>query len=204
MRRPPRLRSSAVLVAAVASLTGACGDRSGKTLDDPIFPPPATTTTVPTTAAPQTAPPAPLTLVAPWVDGAAIPDRHTCAGEGFSPPLSWSDVPLGTVELALSVVDLDAGQYVHWLVYGVGPGSSGTAEEVAPDGALEWTNSTGTPAWAPPCPPSGETHRYVFTLYALNQQLEVADDAGTNEVLSALDATSIAQSSISGLATGVG
>lgn len=195
------------MLLAVTVLTAAgCGDRSGKILDDPVFPPPAptTTTTVAPTGAPETTPPAALAIVAPWVDGATIPDRHTCRGDGLSPPLSWSGVPLGTVELALSVVDLDAGQSSNWIVYGIGAASIGAAEAVVPDGAFEWPNSSGAPAWVPPCPPDGQTHRYVFTLYALNQQLEVADDAGTTEVLSALDAISIAQASISGVVTGVG
>jgi len=145
---------------------------------------------------------APFTLVAPWVDGAALPERQTCSGAGVSPALTWSDVPAGTVELALSVVDLDADQYVHWLVYGLLPIESGLSEGQAPTVAFEWPNSSGQGAWAPPCPPAGEQHRYVFTVYALNQQLEAADDASATEVLSILNATTIAQSSVSGTVSG--
>ena len=38
----------------------------------------------------------------------------------------------------------------------------------------------------------------VFTLYALNQQLEAADDAPATEVVSMLNLTAIDQSSVSG------
>ncbi len=184
-------------------VVAACGDRSGKTLDDPVFPPPETTLAA-TTVPPATVPPAALTLVAPWVDGAEIPERHTCAGDGVSPALTWSNVPLGSVELAVTVVDLDDDQFVHWIVYAIGIGETGLVEGQLPAGAFEWPNSSGIAGWQEPCPPSGETHRYQFTIHALNQQLEVADDASATEVLSILNATSIDLSSVSGLSTGVG
>ncbi len=172
-------------------------------LDDPVFPPPATVAaTVPlVTPAPSTEVAAPFTLVAPWVDGSPLPDRHTCVDVGTSPALTWSNVPGGTVELAVSVVDLDADQFVHWLVYGMSPIESGLAEGQNP-GGFEWPNSSGATGWTPPCPPVGETHRYAFTVYALNQQLEAADDAPATEVLSILNTTSIAQSTVSGIASG--
>ena len=188
---------------------GACGDRSGKVLDDPVFPPPATTnapavTSVPAGESLDTATVLPFTLVTPWVDGATIPDLNTCSGGGVSPAMTWSNVPPGTVELAVSVIDSDADSYVHWLVYGIAPTAPGLNEGQLPDAVFEWPNSSGESAWSPPCPPDGETHRYEFTVYALNQQLEAADDAPATEVLSILDATTIARSSVSGLATGVG
>jgi Raf kinase inhibitor-like YbhB/YbcL family protein len=202
MRRcPVTHRVAAVIVAAAFALT-ACGDRSGRTLDDPVFPPPAPPT-VPTTAPPPTAAAAPLTLVSPWVDGAEIPERYTCAGDGVSPALTWSNVPVGTIELALSVVDLDADRFVNWLVYGIAPFETGLIEAQIPAGAFLWPTSMGTGEWLEPCPPAGRTHRYQFTVYALNQQLEAADDAAATEVLSILDATTIAQSSITGFTTGV-
>lgn len=198
-------RTAALVVATIAVLS-ACGDRSGKVLDDPVFPPPATTilaTTVPpASVAPEPTAAAALTLIAPWVDGTSLPERHTCADVGVSPALTWSNVPPGTVELAISVVDDDAGQFVHWLVYAISPVETGLIEGQVPDAAFEWPNSADRTAWFAPCPPAGEQHRYRFTVHALNQQLEAADDASATEVLSILNATTIAQSSVTGIVTG--
>lgn len=187
-------------------LLAACGDRSGKTLDDPVFPLPATT--VPTTVpAASTLPPepiesaAPLTMFAAWVDGSEIPERHTCVGDGISPALSWSGVPLGTVELALVVVDLDDGGSTKWIVAGIGAAETGMAEGQLPPTGFEWVNSSGSTAWVPPCPPSGSSQRYEFALYALNQQLEPADNAPATDVLELLDAITIARSFVSGVAS---
>ena len=204
-----RLARTTVLAAALTGLLGACGDRSGKELEDPVFPPPVTTVAPPATSVPaeqalDTAPVLPFSLVTPWVDGTTIPELYTCAGGGVSPAMTWSNVPAGTVELAVSVVDTDAESFVHWLVYGIPATAPGVGEGQLPDAAFEWPNSSGDAAWFAPCPPEGETHRYRFTVHALNQQLEAADDAPATEVLSILDATTIARSSVSGIVTGSG
>lgn len=207
MFRSTRLARTAALAAALTFVLGACGERSGKVLQEPVFPPPATAAepSVPSVpGSPSSAAPLPFTLVTPWVDGAAIPDRNTCADGGVSPAMTWSNVPAGTVELALSVVDIDDPSVVDWLVYGIPPVAPGLNEGQLPDGAFEWSNSSGRAGWTAPCPSDGETRRYRFTVYALNQQLEAADDAPATEVLSILDATTIARSSVSGVATGVG
>lgn len=201
-RRRDVLPIGAVLVCV--ALVTACGDRSGTTLADPVFPPPAittTTTTTPDLPAP-TAAPAPMVLVAPWVDDAEIADRHTCRDLGVPPALSWANIPPGTVELALTVTDLDRDDYVHWIVYGIPLSETGTTEGAPPFGSFEWAGSSGTSGWEPPCPPPGETHRYRFTIHALNQQLEAADDAPAREVISIIDSTTIDRASTLGRVTG--
>ena len=46
--------------------------------------------------------PEPISVSSPaFAAGAAIPDRFTCEGDNRSPPLRWSGVPAGTVEVAL-------------------------------------------------------------------------------------------------------
>jgi hypothetical protein len=63
--------------------------------------------------------PEPITVSSPaFPAGAAIPQRLTRDGDNRSPPLAWSGVPPGTVELAVVVDDPDAprGTYVHWVV----------------------------------------------------------------------------------------
>jgi len=193
-----------LLLIIPALLLGACGDRSGKTLETPIFDPPEPPVVDSSLPPAPTAPPVaviPLTLTASWVDGATVPGRQTCLGDGVSPALTWTNVPAGTIELAVTVVDGDADGYVHWIVYAVPPDQFGLIEGQLPDVAFEWENSAGEQAFEPLCPPAGETHRYRFTLYALNQQLEVADDAGASDVIAQLEATTIERASVFGLVT---
>ncbi|NNE11028.1 MAG: YbhB/YbcL family Raf kinase inhibitor-like protein [Ilumatobacter sp.] len=204
------LRSSRVAVSSVVVISvmvsTSCGDRTGKTLDPPVFPPPATTTTTspgpPVTAATLPPEPAPLVLVAPWVDDTVIPERHTCRGEGVPPALSWANAPVGTIELAITVTDLDADDQVLWIVYGIPPVDGGSRDGMPPDGAFEWVNSSGTNGWEPPCPPPGEIHRYRFTVHALNQQLEAADDAPARDVISLIDVLTIDRASTTGSVSG--
>lgn len=197
--------ATATIVAAALG-TAACGDRSGKTLADPIFAPPATVvvTTVPASLPAEpivTAAPLPFALVTAWVDGSEIPDRQTCAGDGVSPAITWSNVPPGAAELALTVTDLDADGFVHWIVYGIAPTDGGATEGQLPVDGFEWTNSSGSGAWAALCPPAGETHRYQFTMHALAQQLEAPEDAAAGEILIQIESTEIARTAVSGVVT---
>ena len=88
-------------------------------------------------------------------NGEPIPQRHTCAGEGKSPPLSWSLVPEGTRTMALIVHDPDApsGDFVHWLAWNIDPESGRLDEGVPAPG--QGTNGFGRTGYAGPCPPPG-------------------------------------------------
>ena len=190
-------------MATLAVVGGACrGD--GRELRDPTAPlPPTTTTTLAPGATPVVTPAAVFSLLTPWPDGAAIPARHTCDDVDVSPALTWTNLPEGTVEVALTMNDLDAG-IVHWVVTGIDLDATSSIEGQVPDGAAVWPNDLGVAGWSGPCPPAGETHRYLFTVHALNQQLEVADDASAAEVVALLNQTALEQRSVSGTYARVG
>jgi len=60
-----------------------------------------------------------ICAVQAFAESHTIPARFTADGEDVSPPLTWSQTPKGTVELALLVDDPDApgGEpWVHWIV----------------------------------------------------------------------------------------
>ena len=106
-------------------------------------------------------------------EGGEFPVDHTCRGRDVSPPLLWTSVPPGTVELAVVVRDVDAEGFVHWVIAGLPPTTGGLAEATPPDEAVEAANDFGRPGWAGPCPPAG-THHYEIRVYALSQPSGVA------------------------------
>jgi Raf kinase inhibitor-like YbhB/YbcL family protein len=131
--------------------------------------------------------PAALELTSPaFAPGSPIPAVHTCDGAGVSPPLEWGATPEGTVELALTVIDVDAGAFVHWVVAGIDPSVQGFAEGVLPDGAVQATNGMNTIGWTGPCPPNGPAHHYLFTLHALTQPSGVTNGESGADAFKAL------------------
>ncbi len=134
---------------------------------------------------------------AAFAEGEQIPRQYTCKGVGTSPDLRWSGVPVGATSLALVVSDPDAprGTFLHWLVHDIAQSESGVAAGAVPAGSQQAANSAGGVGWFPPCPPSG-THRYIFTLYALDGPVA----AGTSqEILDAIARHAIASGSLTGL-----
>lgn len=125
-----------------------------------------------------------------FAEGGEIPVRYGCEGDNISPPLAWSGVPVGTVELALTVTDPDApdGRFVHWVVTGLDANLVGIDEGILPEGAVEARNDTTEFGWFGPCPPSG-TQQYVFTLHALSAPSGVSPGAGGDEALAQIAAT---------------
>jgi len=132
--------------------------------------------------------------------GEAIPRRFTCDGDDISPPLAIGGIPPGTASLVLVMDDPDSpgGTWDHWIAYDI-PASEETAdipEAAAPVGRLG-RNSWGRSAYGGPCPPSG-THRYIFTLYALDALLGLPPGADKATVLSALDGHVLADATLMG------
>jgi Raf kinase inhibitor-like YbhB/YbcL family protein len=151
----------------VLALTAACGAADdGRTLRPPE---PDQTTTTSVAPPATTAAAAPLRMSSPTIaEGGVFPVDHTCRGRDVSPPLSWSGVPNGTVELAVVVRDVDEQGFVHWVVAGLPATTGGLAEATVPAGSAQAANDFGRPGWSGPCPPAG-THNYEIRLYALAQ-----------------------------------
>ena len=105
-----------------------------------------------------------------FTDQGTIPPHYSAHGAGASPPLEWINQPTDAVELALVVTDPSADDFVHWVIWGLDPASTGLAENEVPAGAVEALNGFGTLGWTPPDPPEGDTpHAYLFRLFALRE-----------------------------------
>lgn len=139
-----------------------------------------------------------LAVYSSFEDGQPIPVRHTCQGENISPVLTWSPAPADTVEIAITMVDLDAPNFVHWAIAAIDPMSLALGEGVVPEFALEGLNGTGEPGYTGPCPPVGETHTYRITVHYLDQQTELPDGSPGADLLASIEASTLASSSITG------
>jgi hypothetical protein len=100
--------------------------------------------------------------------------------------------------LALLVDDPDApsGTFVHWVAWGIDPGTAALGEGEAPPGA--GTNGFGKQGYGGPCPPKGPAHRYMFTAYALSARLDLRPGASANDLKRAISGLVLAQGRLVG------
>lgn len=123
-------------------------------------------------------------------DGGLIPARHSCEGDNQSPPLSWTEVDEDAVELALVMADFDtdAGIFHHWVVLGIDPSVRELPAGRIPTGAVLAKTTADNAVYIGPCPPEGERHEYLFTLFQLDRRLGLPEGTPTKEALDAIDA----------------
>jgi Raf kinase inhibitor-like YbhB/YbcL family protein len=134
-------------------------------------------------------------------DHAPIPGRYAKEGENVSPALDWSGVPEGTAELAILCEDPDAtgGTFVHWVLAGLSPSSTGLEAGEVPPGAVEGRNDYGDVGYGGPRPPVGDPpHRYFFRIFASSEPLGLVPGSTADDLRRALEGRELARGTIVG------
>lgn len=139
-----------------------------------------------------------LSLTAPWAEGDPIDPRYTCDGGNHSPPLAWSQPPAGTVEIAVTLTDRDAADFVHWVISGIAPDVIGLEEDVVPLGAQQAMNTAGQIGYFGPCPPAGSTHQYVLQVHFLGSAVGVADGDPAADIYPSIIEAEIGSAEVNG------
>jgi Raf kinase inhibitor-like YbhB/YbcL family protein len=182
----------------VAVHATSCGT-SGRELRDPApgaTAPPRRSSTTTTTTAPLA--PIGLSIVSPaWAPGEPIPTTYSCDGAGESPPITVGGSP-GAAELVVIATDPDAAGRVHWVVAGIDPSGAQIPADATPPGAVTGRNTAGDAVWEPLCPPTGETHTYEFTLYALAEPSGIGESTSAEEALGVVGAESTSAAVLTG------
>lgn len=184
------LRTAVCALAMTLAVTGCSGDGDGGTSATP-------TSAVPT-----------FVVTSPDVeDGGRIPAANTadaydgqCTGDNVALTLEWSDAPAATAAYAVTMIDIDAGEFAHWLLAdipgnarGVGPGA--TAD------AVQGRNGAGGTGYFGPCPP-GPDHHYVVTVFALDAPLDLEPGFRLRDLQTALASHVLAVASLTGERSG--
>ena len=182
--RLPELRTSVVMaVGLFAIVFAACGSS-----DEPFDP---------AEFDPLTTVPAELQVRSPHFEaGEAVPVRFTCDGADEPPLVSWDRPPDGTRAVAMIMDDPDApgGIFAHWIAFNLDPDDNSTGSLIdgdAAESAIEGANDFGATGYGGPCPPSGETHEYRFSVFALISPLALDATATAPDVLAAMRGTVI-------------
>ena len=142
---------------------------------------------------------------AAFENGGEIPERHTCEGDNFSPPLSWFGAPTAVRSFAVICRDPDApsGVWYHWAVFDIPRTAASLAEHCRPGGMAlhQAINDFGKKEYGGPCPPRGHgRHHYHFTLYALDtESIDASGGARCRDIETAAKAHAIETAELIGV-----
>lgn len=124
--------------------------------------------------------------------GDKLPQRQVLNGMGqqgdnLSPHLAWDDVPPGTKSFVVTCYDPDAptgSGWWHWVVANLPADTreleqgAGSGKAELPAGSLQTRTDFGSAGYGGAAPPKGESHRYIFTVHALDvDSLDVDEHA---------------------------
>ncbi len=104
-------------------------------------------------------------------DNNLMPRAFACDGINISPALKWNGVPSGVKSFILTMRSPDSasGDFLHWAVVDIPAAVRGVERNAKfPPNSRELKNDFTTSGYSGPCPPSGSSYRYVFTLYAVD------------------------------------
>lgn len=134
-------------------------------------------------------------------DHGVIPVEYSHERGDVSPPLEWADLPDGTAELELICEDPDApgGSFTHWVLAKIPPTVSGIGAGEEVPGAVTGRNDFGTRGYGGPHPPPGaRPHRYVFSLYAVREPLQLHGPVTAEQLRASMRGKELASGAIVG------
>ena len=130
--------------------------------------------------------------------GEPIPVKYT----EVNPPIKIEYVPPETKSLVLIMEDPDApaGVWDHWILYNIPPDAVVISEGETPKLAMVGKNSWGRMDYGGPAPPEG-THKYVFTVYALDDVLPAQPGLTKVELIKVMQPHVVSEATLVGMYT---
>ncbi len=131
-------------------------------------------------------------------DYGTLDTKFTADGVNVSPEFMISDVPSDAKSLVLTMHDLDSPggkMWTHWLAWNIPVDTVSISSETLPSVAIQGVNSFKNIGYGGPDPTSGTgEHRYVFSLYAVDKNLEITEQCTRSSLLALMAGHTCAQS----------
>ena len=130
-----------------------------------------------------------------------VPLAYTAYGDNKAPQITWSNLPAGTVQLALVMDDPVAPTpepFVHWVAYNIPANAAELPEGLTKDaevsgvagleGMINGVNGIRQTGYFGPRPPvDGKLHAYHFRIYALDTALNLPAGLNKQQLLEAIN-----------------
>ena len=130
-------------------------------------------------------------------DDDKMPERHVFNGMGYqgdnlSPHLAWDEVPEGTKSFVVTCYDPDAptgSGWWHWVVANIPaevtvlPQGAGSGVAELPESAIQTRTDFGQTGYGGAAPPQGESHRYIFSVHALDVETLDVDEGASGAMV---------------------
>ena len=133
-------------------------------------------------------------------DGGEIPRECGYKNGNEKPELVLTEIPKGTMSLALIMDDPDAmgavGKvWVHWVMWNIRSNTAAIGNDSA--NGTEGMTDFGEVGYGGPAPPD-KRHTYVLKLYALNHTLDLPKESTKAEVEKAMEGHILEQATLTG------
>ena len=133
-------------------------------------------------------------------DGSEIPRECGYKNGNEKPELVLTEIPKGTMSLALIMDDPDAmgavGKvWVHWVMWNIRSNTAAIGNDSA--NGTEGMTDFGEVGYGGPAPPD-KRHTYVFKLYALDSELDLPDKSTKADVEKAMEGHILEQTILEG------
>lgn len=104
-----------------------------------------------------------------------LPMEYTCDGEGATLPLEWSGFPESTKCFALIMHHEASPTDIHWywVVYDIPLSIQSLPKNVTGIGTLGNNSVNGRTEYAPPCSQGPGPKKYIYTIYALSESVNI-------------------------------
>jgi phosphatidylethanolamine-binding protein (PEBP) family uncharacterized protein len=104
-----------------------------------------------------------------------LPKEYTCDGEGATLPLEWSGFPASTKCFALIMHHEASPTDIHWywVLYDLPLSIQSLSKNVTGIGTLGNNSVNGRTEYAPPCSQGPGPKKYIYTIYALSESVNI-------------------------------